>query len=165
MKNKIKNWWKGLKYWQKGGIIGFISGIIIMIVFFLFIIIQVPPLPFFIKLIEKIGWIKFIIGILMPAIVFSIMGILNGLLYSGYKKKLKGYSAPIVFGGITVLITGALKYLDGSLVEAITGKRYLMLPIENWHLRAFISAGIVFLIGYVIGLCFEYKKKKNEKEK
>src|SRR3989344_3029948 len=35
MKWKIKDWWKRRKYWQKGGIIGFIVGILIPVIWFI----------------------------------------------------------------------------------------------------------------------------------
>jgi len=80
--NKIKNWWQGLKYWLKGGIIGL----------FVLIILDFLSLPFYNEdALKYIGWQAYIIGfplvLLYLCVPFFIIGALIGLIIGKIKKK------------------------------------------------------------------------------
>ena len=90
MKNKIKNWWQGLKYWQKGFYIGLIFTIISFFGPELFPSLRILSVPYALSLYLAFGGGGGLLGtifIFISPIFYILLGTLIGLIIGKIKKK------------------------------------------------------------------------------
>jgi hypothetical protein len=107
---KLKTWWQQLKYWQKGGLIGFIIpiilflfGLIITPIGYLLVIMAIPPFFIFFGLqpldffgaigtenilnVEYDIAIPILLGVVFTPIFYALIGALIGLIIGKVKRK------------------------------------------------------------------------------
>lgn len=98
---KVKKLWRKLKYWQKGGIIGLIFGLIALFVMYNYVstfsnIFIVLPYLFFVTILWILNALPndplapegiVVIAIFLSTIFYTLLGILMGVIIGKIKKK------------------------------------------------------------------------------